>query len=370
MAKKVLFVATVVKAHIMVFHLPYLKMFKELSYEVHVAAKNDFSSKGDCEIPYCDKYFDIEFERFPLNTHNIKAYRKLKKIIATEKYDIVHCHTPVGGLLGRLCSKGMRSKGTKVYYTAHGFHFYQGAPKINWLAYYPVEKLCAKYTDVLITINKEDYKLAKNKMKAKKIVCVPGVGIDLEKFANLTVDKVQKREELDIPSDAFLLLSVGELNENKNHEIVIRALSKLENINVHYAIAGKGDLKEHLENIVEEQNIKDKVHLLGFRNDVAELYKTADCFIHPSFREGLPVSIMEAMASGLPVICSTVRGNMDLVDKDGGWLFCPQSVEECQNAITSAIGGDLEAMGQYNLEKSKQFEIENILSVMREIYGL
>ena len=193
--KKVLFVATVVKTHINVFHLPYLEMFKNKGFKTYVCAKNDFENKEDCVIPYCDEYYDVPFERSPFNFKNIQAYRKLKKIIEKEKFDIIHCHTPVASILTRIAAIKTRKSGTKVVYTAHGFHFFKGAPLINWLIYYPIEKICSYFTDVLITINKEDYNLAMKKMKANKIYYVPGVGFDTNKFFNTKVDRIKKREK-------------------------------------------------------------------------------------------------------------------------------------------------------------------------------
>ena len=179
--KKVLFVATVVKQHINVFHLPALKLFKDYGWETSVCARNDFDNSDDCKIPYCDNYYDIPFERNPLKIKNISCYREIKKLIEQNQYDIVYCHTPVGGAVARLAARKSRKKGTKVIYMAHGFHFYSGAPIINWLVYYPVEKWLSRYTDILITINKEDYQRGL-KFKAKRIEYVPGVGIDLTKF--------------------------------------------------------------------------------------------------------------------------------------------------------------------------------------------
>lgn len=227
--KKVLFVATVVKTHIMEFHIPYLKMFKEMGWETAVAARNDYENPADCVIPYCDTYYNIPFERNPLKPGNLKAYKELKHIIDEGEYDIIHCHTPVGAMLTRLAAKQARKKGTKVFYTAHGFHFYKGAPAINWILYYPVEKWLSRYTDVLITINKEDYERAKT-FKAGKVCYVPGVGIDLKKFNAGYVNKEQKRKEIGVSADDFVLLSVGELIPRKNHEVVIRALSVLKQL--------------------------------------------------------------------------------------------------------------------------------------------
>ena len=330
--------ATVVKTHINVFHLPYLALFKSKGYEVHVCAKNDFEIKKDCIIPNCDKYYDINFERFPFKINNIKAYIKLKEIINSEDYEIIHCHTPVASILTRLASIKSRKNGTKVIYTAHGFHFFKGSPLINWLIYYPIEKICSYFTDLLITINKEDYSLAKKKMKAKKVYYIPGVGIDTKKFSNIIVNKEQKRKELGINNTDIMILSVGELNKNKNHEVVIRALSKIDREDIHYFIAGKGNLKDYLTDLSNELNIKDRVHILGYRKDIDELCKVSDIFCFPSFREGLSVALMEAISVGTPVICSDIRGNNDLIKNGINGILCrPNSVDDFKDGIIRTI---------------------------------
>lgn len=364
--KKVLFTATVVKTHINVFHLPYLKWFKEQGYEVHVAAKNDFINEP-CIIPNCDKYYDINFARFPFSKANIKAYKQLKKLIQENNYDIIHCHTPVAGVLTRLAAKN--NKNTTVIYTAHGFHFFKGAPLINWLIYYPVECFCAGFTDKLITINREDYERAKRFKLRKngKVYYVPGVGIDLEKIQNLKVDVKQKKAELCIQENTPVLLSVGELNKNKNHEIVLQALNKIKDKNFIYLICGRGILKEYLERKTQELHLENKVKLLGYRSNVIEILKTADLFIFPSKREGLPVSIIEAMAARLSVIASNVRGNRDLITKEN--LFEPDDIV----ALTSLIEKRLEAIENKKLKKVtytnlEQYSLKNVLKQMAEIY--
>ena len=364
--KKVLFTATVVKTHINVFHLPYLKWFKEQGYEMHVAAKNDFVNEP-CIIPNCDKYYDINFARFPFSKANIKAYKQLKKLIQENNYDIIHCHTPVAGVLTRLAAKN--NKNTTVIYTAHGFHFFKGAPLINWLIYYPVERFCAGFTDKLITINREDYERAKRFKLRKngKVYYVPGVGIDLEKIQNLKVDVKQKKAELCIQENTPVLLSVGELNKNKNHEIVLQALNKIKDKNFIYLICGRGILKEYLERKTQELHLENKVKLLGYRSNVIEILKTADLFIFPSKREGLPVSIIEAMAARLSVIASNVRGNRDLITKEN--LFEPDDIV----ALTSLIEKRLEAIENKKLKKVtytnlEQYSLKNVLKQMAEIY--
>ncbi len=364
--KKVLFVATVVKTHINVFHLPYLKMFKEMGYKTYVAAKNDDENEP-CVIPYCDCYFDIPFVRNPLNKNNFSAYKMLKKIINEENFDIIHCHTPVGGALTRLAARKSRKKSTKVIYTAHGFHFYKGAPLKNWLLYYPAEKLCSYFTDVLITINKEDYTLAQKKMKAKKTVYISGVGIDLNKFMPAEINRESKRKELSIPDGAVWILAVGELIRRKNHETLIRAVAGMDN--VYLTIAGRGELHNYLQNLTDELNISEKVKLLGFRSDVAELCENADIFVFPSFQEGLPVALMEAMACGLPIACSRIRGNTDLIDEEkGGIMFDPKSIEDAANALNKLLKSDFNVMGRYNIQKIKNFDLEKVKNEMKKIY--
>lgn len=364
--KKVLFTATVVKTHINVFHLPYLKWFKEKGYEVHVAAKNDFINE-QCIIPNCDKYYDIKFARFPFSKANINAYKELKKLIQENNYDIIHCHTPVAGVLTRLAARN--SKNTTAIYTAHGFHFFKGALLVNWLIYYPVERFCAKYTDKLITINKEDYERAKRfKLRNNgKVYYVPGVGINLEKIQNLKVDVKQKKKELGILENTSILLSVGELNKNKNHETVLQALSKLKDKNFIYLICGRGVLKEYLERKIQELHLENKVKLLGYRSDVMEILKISDLFIFPSKREGLPVSVIEAMAAGLPVIASNVRGNRDLISKEN--LFEPDDADTLVKLIEKQfddIANDKRRKVEYG--DLEQYSLQNVLKQMSKIY--
>lgn len=370
--KKVLFVATVVKAHIMVFHIPYLKWFKENGYETYVCARNDYENKEDCVIPFCDNYYDLPFERSPIKIkNNFKTYKQLKEIINSNEFTIIHCHTPMGGALTRLAALKARRNNTNVIYTAHGFHFYKGAPITNWLLYYPVERWLARYTDVLITINKEDYERAKKSLKAGRVEYIPGVGIDTNRLNDVFVDRKTKCRDLGIPNDAFVILSVGELNKNKNHETVIKALGKLNNPNVHYVICGQGSLYSYLGEVVNQLGIEKQVHMLGFREDIGEIYRIANAFAFLSYREGLSVSLMEAMASGLPVVCSNIRGNRDLVENEkGGYLIKPDDVNGLTEIIENITYNDSLGirMGKHNTEIIEEFSIENIKEIMANLY--
>lgn len=317
------------------------------------------------------KVYHIDTSRSPFSLGNFRAIKQIREIVKKGGYDIVHCHTPLVAAATRLACKGLRKKGLKVIYTAHGFHFYKGAPLKNWLIYYPIEKICARYTDVLITINKEDFALAQKKMPAKKVCYVPGVGIDLERIRSVQVDRNEIRRSMGVPEDCTLLLSVGELNVNKNHQVVLKALAKLNNKCVHYAIAGIGDQKENLLNLAKELSIEKQFHLLGYRTDALKLYRSADVFVFPSFREGLSVSMMEAMASGLSIVCSKIRGNVDLVQNGiGGYNFMPTNVENLARQIDLLIENVAERkkMGLANKETINTFSLNCILKKMDEIY--
>ena len=360
--KKVLFVATVT-GHIKAFHLPYLKQFKEWGLEVHVA------TLGQDTIPYCDVKHDVPFRRSPFSISNLKAYFLLKRIIKKESFDIIHCHTPMGGMLGRLCGKSQRKKGTRIIYTAHGFHFYKGAPLLNWLLYYPIEIWLSRYTDTLITINREDYELAKRKMRAKDIRYVPGVGVDTER--SLINSREAIRQKLGIPGGIILAFSAGELSPRKNHETAIRAIAKTNNPLIHYYIAGEGELEDYLQGLVHELNLTERVRFLGQVTNVNEWCASADIFLFPSKQEGLPVALMEAMATGLPCVVSNIRGNTDLIEPGkGGYLCATTDTNEFSRLIIDIINNpDLaKSMGEVNLNTIKKFEASVVMDEMTQIY--
>ena len=371
---RVLYVATVVKTHIMEFHIPYLKMLKEMGWETAVAARNDFDDPADCVIPYCDHYFDIPFERNPFKPGNIKAYKELKKVIDEGNYDIIHCHTPVGAMLTRLAAQDARKKGSKVFYTAHGFHFYKGAPLINWLAYYPVEKYLARKTDVLITINKEDYNRAKKSFKAGKIIYVPGVGIDINKFSKRIGNREEKRAEFGFKHDDFVLLSVGELITRKNHAVVLDALGALKKAgkldNIQYVICGRGVLDAELKDKAASLGISNHVHFLGYRNDVSEICNAADIFVFMSLQEGLPVALMEAMACGLPAICSNIRGNTDLIENGKNGEIVENTAISVADAIENLQNEDAlrNRYAQAAVTTIKHFDLSSVETEVRDIY--
>jgi glycosyltransferase involved in cell wall biosynthesis len=365
---KILYVTTISNT-VNAFLIPHIKMLKEQGHQVDVAFNIVQEVNVELDRMGC-KVHNIEFQRSPLNKHNLSAYSKLKKLIEHEKYDIVHTHTPVASACTRLACKN--NKKTKIIYTAHGFHFYKGAPLINWLIYYPVEKWLAKYTDLLLTINQEDYLRATKKFKARKIEYIPGVGLDNRGFAENNVNRSIKRRELDIPENAVVLLSVGELNRNKNHQTIIKAVAQLNNPNIYYLICGQGTLQDYLTGLVNDLGLTRQVRLLGYRKDIPEICKASDLFVFPSYREGLSVALMESMASGIPVVCSNIRGNKDLIEEGkGGFLTKPNDVESFAQAIQTLIQDEELRlnMGEHNRNVIKKFSIDIVNKRLIDIYS-
>lgn len=366
---KILYVTTI--GATMDFFTDFIEKLIKEGHTVDIATNETISKVPEVYREWGCNVFNISCTRSPLNKATVKAIGEIKKIVKENKYDIVHCHTPIASLCTRLACRKARKGGTKVLYTAHGFHFYKGAPLKNWLIYYPIEKICSYFTDVLITINQEDYALAFKKMRAKRIEYVHGVGLDTQKISNTSVDRAEKRRELGLPQEATVLLSVGELNQNKNHQTVIKALAMVNDKNIHYVVAGKGGKMEYLKSLANDLQISDNVHILGFRSDVTELYKAADVCVFPSIREGLGKAALEGMAAGLPLIASNNRGTKDYATDGKNALLCDCfSVEQFANAIKK-LSNDKnlrETMGAQNIEKVKPFDFSNALSEMEKIY--
>lgn len=365
------------------FNIPNIQLLQSLGYKVDVVA--DFSNNpgtitkeraellqrklGDMGV----KVIDIPIPRTINPSIILTAYKKISVLLETEHYNLIHCHSPIGGALCRIAANKERTHGTKVIYTAHGFHFYDGAPLKNWLLFYPIEKFLSKWTDVLITINKEDYKRAVNSFNAKKTFYVPGVGVDISKFSICKVDKEKKRAEIGVKPDDFVLLSVGELSVRKNQKIIIESLGKMKQEgtigNIVYLIVGKGELQKIFQTLIEKHGLQDHVKLLGFRSDVADLLHVADLFVFPSLQEGLPVALMEAMASGIPCLASKIRGNTDLLDNIPKALVSFNTVDEWKKSIIGAIRVDSAYMSARMLSEINKFRIDNVNSIMRDIYN-
>ena len=339
--KRILYVAHL-QSHIRQFHLWYLRHLKEAGYYVAVATRVDNRD----ELAFLDDVYDIPFERSPLRLSNLKTYKLLRRAMKAGRFDIVHCHTPVAGILTRLGSHGLNHK---VYYTAHGFHFFKGAPLINWLIYFPAEYICSYMTDVLFTMNSEDYQRAKKWFHHPQIQFIHGVGIDVDKYKPVSMSNHG--------CSSLRLISVGELNTNKNHMLVLEALRLLDDPRVEYQIAGEGPLHDSIQQFIKTNHLEKRVKLLGFRKDVIDLLHQSDIFIFPSKREGLSLALMEAMASGLPAIVSDIRGNRDLIDDQQGGFICSINPGSIANAIRFFFDNPsaISSFGMYNRQKVTQY---------------
>lgn len=365
--EKVLFTASI-DSHLIGFHTSYLKWFHEQGYEVHSA------SYGNSTIPYVHIKHNLPFDRSPYRIANITVYKQLKKLILENDYKLIHCHTPVASILTRLAARKARKKGTKVIYTAHGFHFFKGAPLVNWLFYYAIEWLVARWTDCIITMNSEDYKIAIKKLPCKDIRFVNGVGIDLSDFNAPTAEtKDAFREQYGYPKDAFILIYAGELSYRKHQDLLIAAIHDVkERIpNILLLLAGEGDLREQYQNQISQLGIENFVFLLGYRSDIKDLLKLSDIAVSASRQEGLPVNVMEGMATGLPLIVTDCRGNRDLaIASENGYVIGVDDIKGFSDAIFKLYESSEDRLlfSNRNKEIIQKYSIENIVKEMALIY--
>ena len=372
---KILFVATV-RSHIGQFHMPFIRELKAHGVEVHAAFKDNSADKPGLDLSAIDKTFEVPFERRPLRPNNIKAYRELKKIIDGNGYDAVHCHTPMGAVVTRLAAKSARKKGTKVIYTAHGFHFFKGASIKNWMLFYPVEKYLSKYTDCLITINSEDCELAhKKKFRAGKIYKVHGVGVELDKFKAVDADeKARLRAEYGYDGDTFIMIYPADLSVRKNQPMLFDALQKIaeKNKNVKLLLPGQPIRLEEYKRMISERGIADNVEFLGYRRDINNLVGLSDLSVASSFQEGLPINLIEAMAMGNAIVATDVRGNNDAVEDGVNGYLVPVGDSDLMAEKILELMNDREKLrtfGENGLDMVKDFSTENVNREMLTIYG-
>ena len=365
--KKVLVVATT-DDMIGRFMIPHIQEMQRLGAEVFVACRNTGDFFEETKNATSCEMFDVSFTRFPFTLKNMKGYKKLKKIVKEFKPDLINCLQPVGGVMGRLVSKKFK---LPCLYTAHGFHFYKGAPLKNKLIYKTIEKWCSKHTTSLVTMNEEDYQAAL-KMKAKKVYKINGIGVDFSKYkVDKDFDKQGFKKELGLEEDDFVVASVGELNKNKNTLRLVDAMSKIENKKIKYLICGEGPLHQKYQDKIEKLGLTDNVKMLGFRRDIPKILNCVDLYVMPSFREGLSKSMMEAMAYGLPVVASAIRGNVDLLGKEeGGLLLSPKDTDGFANAFEKLAEDKqlCKKFGERNKTYVQDYSIEKVKAQMEKIY--
>ncbi len=347
-----------------------VEVARDLGLEVYIGVNQKYAKDNACELPDV-QLRNVEIYRNPFNVKEITtAYKHMMEVLKEENFKVIHCNTPIGGVLGRMCGKKCGVE--KVIYTAHGFHFYRGAPLLNWLLYYPVERIMAHYTDAILTMNKEDYKRASSfkLKKGGKVYYVQGVGIDLSKFSEEGAAESQLRASLGLSADDFVLVDIGDLVKGKNHETIIRSVANCKDDKIHVLVCGVGNQMQALQELSIDLGIEKQIHFLGFWNGIEQILNISDALIFASVREGLPRVIMEAMASGLPVIASRIRGNDELIDKNGGILADCKNVNQYSAAILRLmVDAELrKKMGIYNRKKVEHFSLDVVKKEMHQIY--
>jgi glycosyltransferase involved in cell wall biosynthesis len=365
--KNVLFVASV-GVHINAFHLPFLEYFAVRGFEVHIAARFKAEIEGFREKGY--HCHPIDFSRSPYSKDSLTAYRQLRNLLKENRFSLIHTHTPVASLLTRVLA--YQTNQPIVIYTAHGFHVYRGAPLINRLFYGPAERLCAHWTDALITINHEDFEWAKRCLRLKNganLYYVPGVGIEVSHYRSKPNPGL--RESHKINDRAMIITVIAELNKNKNQTMVFNALKHLGNEEpIFLLLIGEGPMRSVYEKMVKERNLNN-VHFLGYRKDIPDIIGMSDVIALTSRREGLPRSVMEGMAGGKPILGTNIRGIKDLVqDGKNGFLVDVDDVKGLAERIRLLYNKpELRIqMGHEGLEKIKEFSLERVMEEMDRIY--
>ena len=367
--KRMLYVTTV-SGTINAFLVPHIKMAIDMGYKVDIATNVKAKINQELIDLGCEIY-DIPFQRNPFSFSNFKSYKVLKKIL-NNNYNIVHTHTPIASMISRIASRGLDN--IKVIYTAHGFHFHRGAPLKNWIIYYPLEKFFSRFTDVIITINSEDYDIAKRKFHSKNVVLVPGVGLEINKFTSLTSEENLKyRTKMKLKKDDIILSYIGELNNNKNQVSIINIMKNIiySNPNYKLLLIGNGNQRIHLEQLILKYNLSNNVKLLGSRKDIRELLSITDLYIASSKREGLPVNVMEAMSMGKPIIANDNRGHRELlVDGINGYILNFDNELNVINKIIELTSNklEIEKISKNNRDKSLKYEISKINKILQNIY--
>ncbi len=320
-------------------------------------------------IPENSHFFSVDLERNPFNIGNNKGLFELKGIISENQYDLIWTNEPVMGVMTRLAARNARKKGSKVFYMVHGYHFFKGAPKKNWLAY-PVEKVMSTQCDAMCMICWEDFQFTQKHMPRKKVYHIDGIGFNVSKYRDVVVDRSKKRAELGISEDDIFVLSVGELQARKNHEPILRAIGELNNPRIKYMICGRGELEQQLKSVAREVGMKDRLLLPGHVYDIPEILHAADIFAHPSQREGLGIAALEAMAAGLPLVTSDVQGIKDyVINGKTGFVTKPNDIQGYKNAILELISNaNLRKMiSENNKEFVKKYDISN---AVKQVYAI
>lgn len=374
-------IVTSVPSMISQFNMDNIRILQSLGFEVSVATNFHLTGTLDTTRLFDlietlnemnVKTYQIDFNRgIGTVKSNVKSYKKLKSIFLKEKFDIIHCHSPIGGVLGRLAAKGTTAR---VIYTAHGFQFFKGGPLKDWILFLPIEKYLSRNTNDIITINRDDYSVAKNFNNKTKIHLIPGVGIDFKAYQEIIPDKdlIKLRQDLGIPDCSKIIISIGELSKLKNHITTIRAINCIDE-EIYYLICGVGPEKEILEKEAKKFGIEDKVIFLGYVTRKEPYLQISDLSVFLSKREGLGLAGLEAMASGLPLVSSEIGGIKDYT-KDGETGYTQKkptdyiATKKAIEKIFSMNKSELSKMCLNNKRISSFYSKDNVNKMMREIY--
>jgi len=370
--RKVLFVATVYD-HLAAFHLPFMHLLQERGCQVHAAASPLSGGKSKSRIEMAGfKCWDVPFARSLSSVGNLRACLALRRLLQQERYSLIHVHTPVAAWIARFVARFGRK--TSVVYTAHGFHFYRGAPLGYWLLYYPAERLAARWTDGLVVMNEEDWTRAKRMgfVPGKNLFLVHGVGVDLGTYRPEAHDDSVLRDQLGVRLDEMAVCCVAEMIPRKNHAMLLEAwkLVARSEERAHLLLVGDGPLRGKLETKVLEERIP-RVHFLGVRADVPAILAGSDVVVLASKQEGLARCIMEAMAAGRPVVATDIRGSRDLVvDGETGFLAKLGDIDGLAHSLLQLLGapGLRQRMGQAGYQRIKDYSLERVLGEMAAVY--
>ncbi len=367
--KRILYVATS-DVHLNTFHVPYLEWLAQAGYAVDIVAER---RKGLSFEPVRNAYW-LPFPRSLALPEFVRTYRHLRSIIEQGNYDLIHCHTPIPSALTRLAARGWRRRGGKVLYTAHGFHFYRGAPVKRWLVYYPIEHMLSAFTDAILTINREDHGYAKRMMRGRDAFLLPGIGVRDDRFQPVTSTERQSlRRDLGFAQDAFILLYTAEFIPRKNHRFLVDAVPQLvQSIpNLQLVFAGTGTLFDEMKADVEHRGLTSYVRFLGFRTDIDKIAAIADVGVSSSRHEGLGLGLLEQMLCGAPVVASEDKGHREFVEHGvTGFSFAQGDEQGFIDGVRKLhADNDLRmALGTTARERALRFSIANALEAHRPIY--
>lgn len=354
-----------------------VQLLQEAGYEVHYASnfhRNVYRFDPEALQREGVKLHQVNLHKKPWHVlRNAGALIRLVRLIRRENISLIHCHNPVGGMLGRLAG-ALSGRHPVVMYTAHGFHFFRGASKLSWLLFYPAERFLARLTDVLVTINREDYERAKrfHLKKGGRVVQIPGVGYDPGRFHARPEERARMRKELGIPDNAFHMVTAAELNANKNQSTVLQAMAELSDSEVYYSICGRGERKEALQEEIRTLGLTDRARLLGYRTDMELVLQSADVFLFPSLREGFGMAAVEALATGIPVIAADNRGTREYMQPEENGTLCSATDPSAWAAAIRRMKNDPSLRKHWSrgaLESAKRFTRAASMERMRQIYG-